>query len=79
MAESEYQDYYLTHYLDYVEKEIVRMNQTIQMNNFEKHKFAKLKPEIIQQILEYEEKYHSKIGGDYYIGSTKDGLYKYKK
>lgn len=42
------------------------------MNNFQKkYKFARLKPEIIQQILEYEEKNHIKFGGDYYIGYRK--------
>jgi len=40
-------------------------------NNFKKYKFAKLKPDIIQKILDYEEKYHAKFGGDYYIGATK--------
>jgi len=39
------------------------------MNDFKKYKFAKLKPEIIQQILNYEEKYKEKFGGDYYIGT----------
>jgi len=41
------------------------------MNDFEKYKFAKLKPEIIKKILDYEEKYHEKFGGDYYIGSER--------
>lgn len=38
------------------------------MNNFKKYKFAKLKSEVIQKILDYEEKNHMKFGGDYYIG-----------
>jgi hypothetical protein len=63
------------YYIGYIGRQFDTRRETIYryMNNFEKYKFAKLKSEVIQQILEYEEKYHRKFGGDYYIGTTKKG------
>lgn len=60
------------YYIGYLGREFDRRREMIfdYMNNFEKYKFARLKPEIIKQILEYEEKNQRKFGGDYYIGSN---------